>query len=364
MDSRWFVRAADEIVSRLEFASATPGRHWSLGGRLHGLDCLLVDLKAAAAGRGLDGAQLYGHAHQLKEELAVAVEHHDEGDLATWRSGRDRVFDLLAAIRASCPVPPVAPATPRVRQAAQAATPTTAVDHLEEPVAKKGERGERVRNPGGRPRKGREASRPAEAGWWRDHADLFEEIRNVDLGDNIPQLFELLTEYGEISLRGLGQEPLPAWWPNGPDKRPFANVRFRDQFATVSADTFKKYVERYENDQERPIAHRHHQHNVEPIAEPFARNRREHVASAATGAIGAIEAAIELVGKLVIEPHRREQIIAQIRDELSARAHWIDDDVDHLCELSPEEMSRMLQRRREKIENASRELAGGTKTRG
>jgi hypothetical protein len=123
MDSRWFVRAADEIASRLEFASATPGRHWSLSERLHGLDCLLVDLQAAAAARGLNGAEMYGHARQLKEELSLAIKAHDDGDLGPWRSCRDRVFEFLAVLRASCPEPAVAPADAPVSRAAQATTP-------------------------------------------------------------------------------------------------------------------------------------------------------------------------------------------------------------------------------------------------
>ncbi len=350
----FFVRAVDEISSRLDFASAAPGPHWNLGGRLHGLECLSADLKSVAAGCGLDGAELYRHAHQLKEDLATAVHAHDDGKLDPWRSSRDRVREHLGILRASFETAPLVDPV----KVDQPARPEPS-RNLKQAQGKKGEEGEKSRPTGGRPRNGEGEGRMDQAAWWRDHADVFEEIRNVDIGDDPARLFELLTEYGIVSLRDLGREPVPSWWPEGPDGRPVSVVRFRDEWK-VKPDTFKKNLQRHDNARARPVAHRHHQDNVQPAPEPLVRVRRVDAASAATREI---EDAMELVAELVVEPHRRDEIIAEIRKELSARGHWADADVDHLCELVPEEITRTLQRRLDRIEKAMQDVVGGTKSR-
>jgi hypothetical protein len=359
-----FVRRIDELAGYLDAAirrqdAGVAPAHWpSLTGEFW-LRRLVDDLKAACDRTGEAADPIFMATLSIVADAEVAIDaYRQRKDLAPWRSCRDRVCEHLGVLRASGEmardVDPVA-----VNQTARPPAQARGLN-LTQTKGEKGEEGEKPLDVGGRPRKGRGASRQFEAAWWRDRADFIPEIRDAAIGDAPEQLFELLNEHGDATLRGMGREPVPAWWPKGPDQRLISTIRFRERFAGVSADTFKKYLQRHDNAQARPVAHRHNQDNVQPPPEPLVRVRREDAASAATREI---EDAMELVAELVIEPHRRDEIIAEIRKELSARGHWADADVDHLCELTPEDMTRTLQRRLDRIEEAMRDVAGGTKSR-
>jgi hypothetical protein len=94
-----FVRSVEELCNQLDFAAALGENQWPLRGRLHGLACLCLDLKAAVGREGANGARVYLVAAQARDRIATVVEAHDAGDLDPWRFCRHDVQETLATLR-------------------------------------------------------------------------------------------------------------------------------------------------------------------------------------------------------------------------------------------------------------------------
>ncbi len=379
-----FLHRLHEIVERLEFADELHGRHPNTPGRqvpeppidpdhlvpdsapfrgdgFVAVDRLLCDVMAECRKTGRAGAMIVRQAEGIWGRLKACGKAHNEGDLEPWRSARADVAEALKAFEQRVerrPAPQAAPPIVPPGTAKMAAVRLHG-DELIAPAGGKVERVEKVPNAGGRKAKKPGERRQDEAAWWRDRADAIPGIGDVEVDDHL-RLYDLLTEYGEVTLRELGQEPVPAWWPRDPHGQHKSGVRFVERFHGVAPKNFKKYLQRYDNEQARPIDHRHRRENVEPASKPTTRVRRRDDGSAA---IEAIELAMEQVAELSIDPRRHGQIIALIRTALSAGGNWTERDVDHLCGLSPEEMIGTLQLRKRRIEKAMRDLAGRTKSR-
>jgi len=353
------IGSIDSIVRCLEFAGRVDGDHWPLAGRLHGLDCLRLDLKAAAAGDGITGADVYQLVAQAHDQLLPIVEAHDQGDLAPWRSGREAVEETLRALRQL--FGPELDGELVVRSAAVAVAPTpTPAATIDEP-GRKGEKADKGPScPRGRPPKATGASRKAEAAWWRDRAHLEPAIADQSEDVTLDQLFKRMMEREfEIQLHHLGAEDLPAWWPDGSDGRPVRVVRFRERWKTTSSMTWGKYVQRSDNDASRTrmVAPRHNQGNVEPQA--TKETKKPARITTAEAAIRAFEDAAEIASGLVLSAgEERDKLRDDIRRTL-ARTGIVGDDADEILDQEPVDMVAELNRRRQAVERSQ----AGTKTR-
>lgn len=92
------VRSVEELCNQLEFAVELGENQWPLRGRLHGLDCLCLDLKAAAGRDGANVARVYLVAAQARDRIAAVVEAHDAGDVDPWRTCRHDVQETLVTL--------------------------------------------------------------------------------------------------------------------------------------------------------------------------------------------------------------------------------------------------------------------------
>ena len=225
---------------------------------------------------------------------------------------------------------------------------------------RKGEKADRPpTGPRGRPPKVADATRAAEAACWRDQAHLEPEIADRCEDDRLDQLFNRMMDHGfEIRLRELGAEDLPKWWPDGPNGRPVQAVRFQDRWGNISASTWAKYVQRFDNAAPRPIAPRHHQDNVEPqtLSERVAKPVRKTTAEVAAHTF---EDAVEIAAGLFAAGSReRGNLMHDLRRKLS-RVGIVDQDADDLLDLDPAEMVAEFEKRRRLVE----ESQDGTKTR-
>ncbi|MFM8494084.1 MAG: hypothetical protein ACKOEM_00965 [Planctomycetia bacterium] len=141
-----FISVATEIANRLDFASRFPGDRLSLAKRLFAIERLWWDLRVYAAAAGLDGVPVVEAATAVRDELATAVDAHDEdGNLEPWARCRDRVREQIDRLRSMMPADPVA--VPAVAQAVAVAP--AAPRQSRDATGGKGERGEKAWIPPG-----------------------------------------------------------------------------------------------------------------------------------------------------------------------------------------------------------------------
>lgn len=137
-----FITVATEVANRLDFASRIPDNRSPLGEQLFAVKALWWDLRVSTPAAGLDGVPVVEAATVVRDQLATAVDAHDQdGNLDPWGRCRDRVREQLDRLRSIMPLDPIA--RPVVAQAVsvQPAAPRQSRDATGE----KGERGEEVR---------------------------------------------------------------------------------------------------------------------------------------------------------------------------------------------------------------------------
>jgi hypothetical protein len=313
----------------------------------------------AARRSGPTAAPIYAASVEARDLLLRSLEE----DPNAWRRDRDRVFDLLAAIRASCRTPPAVDAV-ATRVAAPARVPvavtlkTTATTEDMETQSRPTRDAEPARRCG-RPRG---LAREEEAAWWRDRAETLDEIVDRVASVDLRRLFDLLVEYGEVRLHDLGPQGRPRWWPKDDRGSPKQLIRFADRWKTEkAADTWVKYVQRVDNRSAPPRSPRHDERNVEPGLN--ARGNRPAPLDAASAAIKAIEDAANLVADLYAA--NGLQAAAEIRTKIRkalARGDMPDDWVDVVSSQAPTVMAEALEQRRRTIELHLEDVEARTKT--
>jgi hypothetical protein len=363
-----FVTLATEVANSLDFATVVREPRHPLAWRAETLRWLWWDLYAEGRKAGPSAIAMIEAGASIRDELAIAANSHDDGDLDPWLDRRDRVLELLGDLHAAGPQDEPADGDHDivVRSAVVPATPSRPTQGrppaigsgTQAPTGGKGDKAEK--DPRGRPRKAADATREAQAAWWRDHAHLEPEIADQPEDDTLDQLFDRLRNHEfEIRLRQLGAEDLPTWWPRGSDRRPVEAVRFREQWKTTSSTTWAKYVQRFDNDtlRGREDAPRHHQGNVEPKSPPETERRRRM--TTAEAAIRAFDDAAEIAADLVVASGKdRGKLCDDIRRALSMTGiNGIA--ADELLDREPADMVAEFQKRRRRVE----ESQAGTKKR-
>ena len=360
-----FVQSADHLVRQLDSAAAISSHRWPLVPELRVLALQRLDVQAIAAGYGEDGVRVDELTAGTLEHLEPAVRAHDAGDLDAWRTSRAEARGILAQLRellaepalgAELVVRTAPPAAPALPQAPAGTMPAVQVDV---DPGRKGEKAEKgPAGPRGRPPKAADATRAAEAAWWRDRAHLQPAIADQCEDDRLDQLFGRMVDHEfEIHLRELGAEDLPAWWPRR-DGRPVQVVRFREQWKT-RASTWAKYVQRFDNDANRgrAVVPRHHQGDVGPQSSKTTPNRAR--TTTAQAAARAFEDAAEIAADLLVaRGSGRGKLLDDLRGKLS-RIGIVGRDADDLLDLDPAAMAAEFEKRRLAVE----ELQAGTKTR-
>ena len=137
-----FVEVASEIEGHLDFAAEIPDPPLPLSPRVRVLECLWWDLRATVAAAGRDGARMFQAATVARDEIAAAVDAHDqERNLAPWVACRDSVREQLDRLRSMMPTDPVSKVAPPQAVPAPPASPPQPPDT----AGDKGKEGERVR---------------------------------------------------------------------------------------------------------------------------------------------------------------------------------------------------------------------------
>jgi hypothetical protein len=256
------VSSIESIVQRLEFAAAAGDAPWPLCCRLHGLDCLRQDMKSAAAGDGRAGADVYGLVVQATEAITTAVRAHDGGDLAPWRTRREDVLKLVAALRRLCEpqleaelvVQAAAPAAPAPRRSPAVTMPA---GHIDVDAGAKGEKASVPRKGRGRNKAPIEEGSPFRAAFWMHEAtdlvpDDQHELRSaIDIlgADPRPQdVFELLQRHGLTIMLSSVRNRVPPCWPRTPDDRLAPSWEFADYAVGITAESFARNLRRHANE--------------------------------------------------------------------------------------------------------------------
>ena len=330
----WIVHVA-RTLERLEPIDPCPVR-------LHGETAS----RWTIAGRFLVNEPALQNPSALVAKLCVDVSPHRYLLLDDAVEASVAVLDLLVdrLEAAASPTPPMT-------------TPVAVVEHRVEP----GRKGEKPRKPQlgppGRPPKPAGALKKAEAAWWRDHVHLEPDISDRWNSDRLAQLFDLMMDEGfEITLRQLGAEELPEWWPFH-DGRRKAAVQFREQWKTTTRKTWVKYVQRFDNDaaRGRQIITRHHQGNVEPPTKPEPAKK----ISTIQAAVRAFEDAADIATDLLhASGTQRGKLLNSLRQTL-ARTGLTGADADAILDLEPAVMVEEFNRRRRLVEQSR----AGTKAR-
>jgi hypothetical protein len=217
-----------------------------------------------------------------------------------------------------------------------------------EPAVRK--KGDKVQKPSGRPSTPAGATRGAEAAWWRDNAGEVEEIGDRAADVSLEKLYDLLIETrAAFTLRDLGQEPIPSWWPTGRDGDHHREIQFKDRFGKVKRDTFAKYISRHDNAELRPASAPALVSQVDRTTE----SKKSRAFGQAETVLRAIDKANELANQLFCEPEKQDSIRAAIR-EILARCQWDNDRIDGIVEQDAAGIVAILHRRRDQIETLAK----------
>jgi len=98
-----FVTLASEVANSLDFATVVREPRHPLAWRTETLGSLWWDLYAEGRKAGLSAIAMIEAGASLRDELAVAANAYDDGDLDPWLERRDRVRELLDELRVAGP---------------------------------------------------------------------------------------------------------------------------------------------------------------------------------------------------------------------------------------------------------------------